>query len=310
MSITLASVPAFSSVCASAHRIDLSAYTLRTGAVCAALIAAAERGARVRVRLEGDPLDDAAGTLHAANAESIAALEAAGADAAPTGPQDPVLHMKAAVVDGVAWLDDRNWSGEGPETVVRDSDADDVAAVSAGLARGYGRDAHLATTKGPAQYLEADIIARAGNAALALESESFGTGTIYDALLHRARAGLPTRLLVAGREALALGKSAENERRRLSHLQSLGVEVRTGDPRGRDFDEKIAVTTGAAWVGSTNATYARGDAGRQRDWGMATRRPALVDGLSRAFERNWRDAAPFTGAGSATNAVHPADDRR
>ena len=75
--------------------------------------------------------------------------------------------MKAAVVDGVAWLDDRNWAGSGSETVVRDSDPDDVAAVAAAVAGRPGADRHLATTKAGAQRLESAVIADAGSAPLA-----------------------------------------------------------------------------------------------------------------------------------------------
>jgi hypothetical protein len=278
----------------SAGSIALSSYTLRPGPVLDGLLAAARRGADVRVRLERDPFDDAAGTLHQANARALAQLRAAGAQVALRAPGEPVLHMKAAVVDGVAWLDDRNWAGGGAERVVRDSDPDDVTAVAAALAGRAGHDGHLATTKAAAQRLEGDVIRAAGPGRLDVESESFGNGPIYAALLRRARAGLPTRLLVAGREVAEAGNRIE--RAHLARLAALGVAVRRGD-RGRgDLDEKLAVTAGDAWIGSANATYARGAAGAQRDWGLATRAPAVRAGLRAAFERNWAAAIPLAGA--------------
>jgi hypothetical protein len=271
-----------------AHDVALTAYTLRDGGVRDALVAAAGRGAAVRVRLERDPLDDAAGTLHRANAEAVAALRAAGADAALTGPGEPVLHLKAAVVDGAAWLDDRNWATSGPQRILRDTDPDDVAVVRSAVAGGRGADGHLATTKSGALRLEADVIARAGAAPLEVETESFGSGTIDRALFHRAKAGLPTRLIVAGREVAASPHGREG--RRLERLAALGVEVRVGDPERGDLDEKLAVGGAGGWVGSANATYARGSFGAQRDWGMATRSPALLGDLRASFERNWRAA--------------------
>jgi len=280
--------------CERARSIDLSSYTLRAGSVRDALILAAKNGARVRVRLEANPIDDAAGTLHAANADTIARLRAVGADAGVTAPGSPVMHMKAAVVDGVAWLDDRNWAGSGSETVIRDSDRDDVAAVADGLAGGTGADGHLRTHKGAAQYLEADVIARAGPAPLLVESESFGSGLIYNALLHRAQAHEPSRLIVAGREALQAGPRGDVERHRLARLASFGVDIRVGSGGDDDLDEKLAVAPGNAWVGSTNATYARAAAGEQLDWGLATRDPGLVDTLRARFERNWQLAKPLS----------------
>ena len=293
VSIALSSVAAFAGAVAAARSVDFAAYTLPAGAVQDALVAAARAGAGIRVRLERDPFDDADGTLHTANAAAVAALTAAGADAALTQPGTPVLHMKAAVADGVAWLDDRNWADAGAQTVVRDSDADDVRAVADALTGAAGADAHLGTTKARAQWLEVAVVAAAGSAPLALESESFGSGAVYNALLARALAGQPTRLLVAGREAGQPGPAGDAERRRLARLAALGAIVRTGDRGGVDFDEKIAIGNGSAWVGSANATYARGDAGAQRDWGMLTRVPALIDGLRRAFEANWQAAEPL-----------------
>jgi hypothetical protein len=273
---------------ARARQIALTAYTLREGRVLDALVAAARRGAAVRVRLERDPLDDAAGTLHAANTAAIGRLRSAGASAETTKPGEPVLHLKGAVTDCVAWLDDRNWAAGGPQRILRDTDADDVAAIASALDGGAGADGHLATTKSGAQRLEADVIGRAGPAPLAVESESFGPGTIYNALLHRAEAHFPTRLIVAGREVAEAGN--RRERVLLTHLAALGVDVRVGDPKAGDLDEKLAVAGADAWVGSANATYAYGADGAQRDWGMATREPAVVDGVRASFERNW-DAA-------------------
>jgi hypothetical protein len=292
--IALTTAAGFVQTLAAARNVALTAYTLRPGAVLDALEAAARRGATVSVRLERDPLDDAAGTLHRANAAAVAALRAVGATAEATGPGEPVLHLKAAVVDGVAFLDDRNWAGGGAERILRDTDADDVAAVVSAVAGGPGSDGHLATAKSGAQRLEADVIAGAGSAPLVVESESFGNGTIYDALLRRAKAHEPTRLIVAGREVAERGN--RTERAHLAHLAALGVEVRVGNPRHGDLDEKLAVAEHDAWLGSANATYARGADGAQRDWGLATRQPDIADALRAAFERNWSAARPLADA--------------
>lgn len=289
--IALQTAAGFVSAVEHARTILLTSYSLHPGSVLGALEAAARRGAAVHVRLERDPLDDAAATLHRANAAAVAALRAAGASAELTGPNEPALHLKAAVVDGVAWLDDRNWAGGAAERIVRDDRADDVAAVASALAGGPGAGRDLATTKAGAQQLEASVIRTAGAAPLAVESESFGNGAIYSALLARARSHEPTRLIVAGREAAQAGN--RTERAHLAHLAALGVEVRAGDPK-HDLNEKLAVGGSGGWVGSANATSARGAAGEQRDWGLTTREPGVMDGLRAAFERNWSAARPWT----------------
>lgn len=261
----------------------LTSYTLPAGAVRAALGAAARRGASVRIRLEGHPFDDPHGSLRAANARAVAALRAAGADAALSEAGAP-LHLKAAVVDRVAWLDDRNWAASGA-TLVRDDDPADVAVVAAALAGRPARDAHLATTKADAQALELAAIRAAGFGPLAVATESFGAGAVSHALLERARSGRPARLLVARREA---GSAAGGrERSLLRHLAAAGVEVRIGDAA-----EKLAVGEREGWIGSANATYADGAFGGERDWGLITRERDAVDGLRSAFEREWRAARP------------------
>ena len=292
VALSLESAGSLVAALAVAHRITLTAYTLREGPVRDALVAAAGRGADVTVRLERDPLDDERRTLHRANRETVTALRAAGGTASLTNRGEPTLHMKAAVVDGVAWLDDRNWAADGPQRIVRDTDADDVAAVTSAVGGRPGVDRHLATTKAGALRLEADVIAHAGSAPLCVESESFGGGVIYDALLHRAKAGESTRLIVAGREVAE--SPGGREGKRLARLAALGVDVRVGDPQVGDLDEKFAVGGADAWVGSANATEAYGTDGAQRDWGLATRAPALVDDVRAAFERNWRAARPLT----------------
>jgi hypothetical protein len=289
--IALDNAAGFVRALARAHDVSLTAYTLHDGPVLRGLEAAAERGARVVVRVERDPLDDRAGTLHRQNAAALTALRAAGATARETAPGEPVLHLKAAVVDGTAWLDDRNWAGGGAERIVRDTARADVAAVASALAGGPGGNGRLATTKAAAQRLEAGVIDRAGAGPLLVESESFGNGAIYSALLRRARAHRPTRLIVAGREAAEAGNRLE--RAHLQRLAQLGVRIRVGNPRRADLDEKLAVAPRAGWVGSANATYARGPAGAQRDWGLATRSAPVVDGLRAAFERNWSAARPL-----------------
>lgn len=295
VSIAVASIPAFVAALASAHTIELTAYTLRDGSVRDALVAAAKRGAHVAVRLERDPLDDTAGTLHAANNDTVARLRAAGASASLTAPGEPVLHMKAAVADGVAWMDDRNWAGSGGEIVLRDDDADDVAAIASAVAGGTGSDHHLATTKSGALRLEGDVIANAGAAPLRVETESFGPGQIYNAILHRAQAGQPVQLIVAGREATAGDYHAAHELSLLHRLAALGVEIRVGDEHsGRgDVNEKFAIANGDAWVGSANATFAQKAMGAQREWGIATRQPAIIDRLGNEFDQNWASAIPL-----------------
>lgn len=296
--LNLEPIDGFVRALAGAGDVRLSAYTLRPGKVLDALVAAARRGAAVSVRLERAPYEPTGShELATQNRKTVSRLRAAGADAALTAPGDPPLHLKAALTDRTAWLDDRNWAGGDHEHLVRDRDADDVGVVRSALAGRPAADGHLATTKSRALRLEADVIDHAGSSPLDVESESFGSGAIDNRLLARAKAGAPTRLIVAGREYAQPANL--RERRELARLAALGVEVRIGDPAHGDLDEKCAVSAHDGWIGSANATYARGPNGAQRDWGLASRQRALIAGLERAFEQNWRAAQPLPGGSGA-----------
>jgi len=244
------------------------------------------------MRLQADPYGSDGDRQGRENAATVAAVNAAGGHAELVGgPGQTPWHMKAALVDGVAYLDDRNWAADGKETILRDTDADDVAVVGRTLAGTPARDGHLRTTKHDAIALESEVIRGAGATPVAVETESFGLGAIYADLLHRAEAHEPTRLLVSSLELAE--PAADRERRALERLAAAGVAVRSVEN-----DEKIAVAGERAWVGSANATYADGPAGDQIDWGLATRVPSLVTDLRAAFERNWSAGTSVSVAGS------------
>ncbi len=198
------------------------------------------------------------------------------------------MHLKAAVVDGVAYLDDRNWSAN-DETIVATSRASEVEAIRdaiAGRPRSAGR---LATEKAAALALEADAI-RHGGDRIDVESESFGASAISAGLRERVAAGAHVRLLVNAR--VAFERDSFRERALLRDLASRGVEVRVAPAA-----EKLCVAGERGWVGSANATYA-GEP--MTDWGLSLDDPAMLATLESTFERNWNAGRPFappTGTG-------------
>jgi phosphatidylserine/phosphatidylglycerophosphate/cardiolipin synthase-like enzyme len=267
-----------------AASIELSAYVLEPDApVARALEGAADRGARVRVRLEGapyagrQPSDDLAGR----NRRVAAELRAHGVAVHVTAKGELPVHMKAALVDGVAYLDDRNWPQDGRDTIVATSDADDVAAITSALAGKPSADGHLASEKHGALRLEARAIATASGDRIDVESESFGYSAVSKALYERARLGAHVRLLVAKRE---FEEGGATERAALRRLARAGVDIRVAVN-----DEKLCVAPDRGWIGSANATYAPAP---MLDWGMETRRPALLRDIAAAFERNWVNGRP------------------
>jgi hypothetical protein len=228
------------------------------------------------------------------NRDAVAAVRRAGGEAALLGPRDP-LHAKLAVIDDdVAFLDDRNWSDAGPQTILRDDDPADVALVRSALARRPASNARLEMVKPRSLRQECDVIADAASDALDVETESFGIGPVYDALVARAARGAPTRLLVAARELAEARARADlpdarrpNELAALDRLRAEGVDVRI-----TDASEKLAIGPHSAWVGSSNATRDWGSTAAQIDWGM--RVPAdLVEPLRARFAQLWDGAQPY-----------------
>ena len=267
-----------------AHDVTLTAYTLPEGTVLDALTGAAQRGAHVRVRLEGYIYKDD-GTVGSANAHAISQLRHAGADATfvheSVDTRDPMLHLKGAVVDRALFLDDRNWPDDGGDTIVRDSFSGDGQMVEdAAAGTGDRANSFFAVRKRDALASEARLIreAQPGDEVI-VESESFGAdNAVYSALDDVAKRGAHVRLLVAQREL----ENNVAERKAIDKLVHDGVQTRDCTD-----DEKFAVIRGArGWVGSANASAAFNHPD-QLDWGLRTDDCALLTHLCNVFESRW-----------------------
>jgi phosphatidylserine/phosphatidylglycerophosphate/cardiolipin synthase-like enzyme len=265
-----------------ARRILATAYLLPPGAMLRALEAAARRGAQVTVRLEGRPFFDH-GALSSCNQAAVHALARLGADARLVDRDGggPPLHMKAAVCDGVAYLDDRNFTGRGNEIVLRDDSVRDVRAIRTAAAdRPPIAGRSFWTTKSQALQGEARMLHIARRAQhVDVESESFTCrSSTYAALKRLAQQGVHCRLIVSKKEL---------DRRTVALLENAGVRVRAAD-----FNEKFALIEGRrAWVGSANATSPFYDPD-QIDWGARTSSRALVRALHARFRAQWEAAKP------------------
>jgi hypothetical protein len=272
--LSLSSVPDVLARIASARDVAFGAYFLPPGAARRALVDAARRGAHVSVTLQDDPYRNPRGkTL---NAGAARALREAGATVTLLRSDAVPFHLKAAVCDGAAYLDDRNWTARGPETVVADDDPQDVALVRDALAGHGGADAALATRKDEALRREAELVDRAGAAPVVVETEHVSTTPLTEALCRHARGGAATTLIVA--------PGAHRSRTEASALRKLaadGVAIRAGG-----HNQKLALAGDAAWIGSGNATGAAGRSARQLEWGVVTRDPPLVAAVRDTLARD------------------------
>ncbi len=269
----------------SAHDVAFGTYFLRPGRVADALIAAAKHGAGVTVTMQHDPYgggaDDDRPKLNEAVAER---LRDAGARVTLLDRDATAFHAKAAVVDGVAYLDDRNWTASGHEVVIADSNAEDAALVRAAIDGHGGKDDALATRKDEALKREAQLLTSSLDAPAIVESETIGNGPLTHALRVRGDAGAPTTLIVRHAKHRSTA-----ERKAIRALRDHGVRVLTNGS-----NEKLALVGGSAWIGSANGTgwHHTGKDGKsvstgdQVEWGLVTHEAELVDAVRAALARD------------------------
>ena len=248
-----------------------------------ALEAACDRGARVDVVLDGTPYRSGS-AIAAANAGSARELAGHGATVRLTTADEPALHLKAAVVDGTAYLDDRNWANGDRDTIVALDDPAAVATIGAAFDGRATKSGPLVTDKAAAVALEAATISAASGDRIDVETEAFGATVVSKALALRAAQGAHLRLLVSAAELR--GPGAPRERAALAKLAAAGVAIRT-----TASTEKLCSAGDSAWVGSANATFSPQPT---LDWGYRSEDPVLARGIARAFERNWQSATPST----------------
>ena len=275
MTLSLSSVPDVLGRIASAHDVAFGSYFLTRGPMRDALAGAARHGAHVAVSLQADPYRGS-GKRAPDNAASARVLRDAGAEVSLFARDQVPFHLKAAVCDGVAYLDDRNWTQRGPEIVVADDDPRDVALVRDALAGHGGGDAALATRKDEALHRELALIESAPHAAVIVETERVGASPLTAALRRHARGGAPTTLV--------LGRARDRSPSELATIARLagdGVVVREGGA-----NEKLALVGDTAWIGSGNATAAFGRGAGQLEWGLVTKNAALVGAVRTALARD------------------------
>jgi hypothetical protein len=285
-SVRLSSTAALLDAIGKADSIALGSYVLNPGSALVAALcrAAAYNHARVKVRL-GEGSHDS-GDVAATNQATADKLRASGIEVTQT---KSVEHLKAAVVDGVVYLDDRNWAAHGPQTVVADSRPKDVAAVRRALETGVpgrGSDS-FAVGKLDAQTLERHLIDSSSRSPLEVESETLTLDSRVEDALLRAAEHRRVRLIVS-REGISDAK----ERPALEQLARNGVEIRVGDDQTGVGNEKFCVAGSRAWLGSANATFT-GHGRGSLDWGLRTSGPGIVRALHDQFAKNWRASAPL-----------------
>jgi hypothetical protein len=268
-----------------ARSVTFSSYFLKPGEVEDALIAAAKRHADVRVRLDGD-LYAGSKARERDNLAAVAALRKAGADVQlvhRTDSDGPAMHMKAAVCDGVAFLDDCNWS-RGGDIVLRDGTPAHVRAIrEAILHRDAARTGRLSLTKFESLRAEAAAMRSARSREADVETEYLGTSTVYSAIRILLSEHVRCRVLVSERAF----KESSGTRSAAQKLAKAGADIRVVKS-----SDKFAVAGSHAWIGSANATsvFPRPD---DIEWSLTSPNRSVGRALRLRFNAHWREGNPI-----------------
>ena len=284
MTLSLSSVPDVLTRIASAHDVAFGSYFLTRGPVRDALAGAARHGAHVAVTLQADPYRGS-GARAPESAASARVLRGAGAHVSLLARDQVPFHLKAAVCDGVAYLDDRNWTQRGPEIVVADDDPRDVALLRDALAGHGGGDATLATRKDEALRRELALIESAPHAPVIVETERIGTSPISAALRRHARGGAPTTLVLgrardrSPREVATIARLAARRRRRARGRLEPKARARRrhGLDRLGERDGRVRPRRRSARVGDG---HARSGARRRGEIGARARRRVTASAVA------------------------------
>ena len=283
MALSLSSARAALAHIERAEHVAFGTYVLRPDgpAQRALLNAAHKKHGHVVVTLQRDPYNAPEATP--LNVASARALRRAGAHVRLLELDHTAFHLKAAVCDGVAYLDNRNWPKHGPQIIVADDAPRDVALLRASLTgHPAGSSRALALRKDVALARETALVRRAGGAPVIVESENIGASPLAGALQKHAAHGARTVLILGRWRHHTAAESALIEK-----LKKAGVDVReTGT------NAKMALAGNHVWIGSANATGAHDErTSGQADWGVVTGVKALVNAVKAALRSDGaRDA--------------------
>lgn len=280
--ISVSSTPEMLTAMHTARHVTFAAYFLKRGSIVEGLKQAAKRGAHVEVRLDGALYGGTA--RWSAESRTVArALRRSGADVKflhRDKHDGPGVHIKAAVCDHAAFLDDCNWA-RGGDTVMRDDTPAHLRAIRGAVLRreGCGIGA-LALTKYAALKAESAALrcgSRAGT--VEVETEELGASAVSRTLRELLARHVHCRVLVS--------EWAFKNGDHRTHDAALSLQKAGADVRMTKASEKLTIAGARAWVGSANASspyYNGGDI----DWSLATADPHIIRSLKAHFANHWR----------------------
>jgi hypothetical protein len=279
------SEPSFENVITGGKNIRFSTYLLDpTSTLEQALVNAASGGASVEVSLPSDSYVKTLGDVYQEDMESAANIEKAGGtvlwDAGTQSPNAEPLHAKLAIVDGVGYLDGRNW--DSTDVIVSETGAADLTAIGNAIALNPTDSPTLDTIKQDALSLETTYITDTSGSTIDYMTESFGAGNVANALIARAKAGASVHAIVLNSDV------SDTEKTTLTQMKQAGIDVELNPGSG---SEKLAIIGTTAWFGSSNSTTG---SPYQIDWGAVFSGSNVVSTLQSNFNSTLATCTPYS----------------
>ncbi len=264
----------FENVIAKGKNIRFSTYLLSPSSTLEqALVNAAKGGATLEVSLPSDSYVQSLGDVYQEDMESAQSIEAAGGtvmwDAGTQSPDNEPLHAKLAIVDGVAYLDGRNWDSS--DVIVSETASADLTAIGNAIALTPTDSPYLDTVKQDALALETTFVNDTPGTTIDFMTESFGAGNVANALIARAKAGATVHAIVLSSD------TSQTEDATLTQMQQAGIDVELNPASG---SEKLTIIGNSAWFGSSNATAG---SPYQIDWGAVFSSSSVLSTLQSNF---------------------------
>lgn len=274
----------FTSTLSAAHSICFSAYVFTSDSFNA-LDTAAKAGATETVVLpEEEQSTDQTDATDLQNDGATIVW-----DPGSTGGDNP-LHAKLAILDGVAYLDGRNW--DSTDVVIEDGTTADFTPIENALNLNPTSSTNLDTLKSNSLSREASYITGGtlgSGVTLRFMSESFGSNpTINAALEGAATSGATVEIIVLKSDET--GNTTEQTE--LTTLKNDGAQIRLNSAGG---SEKMSLLSNSSsgWFGSANSTKDTTTSTNYIDWGMTVTNSTVLSSLQSYFDTTWSSSTSY-----------------
>lgn len=274
--------------------VDVVVYILTSTDIVDALIAAHDRGVKVRVLLEKKPFNPNNPDLPLPlNKKTFQTLQASGIDVRYTDPRFTYTHQKTMIVDqATAYILTCNFSKSAfvsnREYGLINSSPSDVNEVLAIFNADWERrpytpsDPDLVVSPDNARARLLAFISSASRSVL-VQDEVMGDPEISEALGRRVQAGCDVRVQLAKFTPGPLGDTNALE---LAELNKYGVKQVRFMSKPVLHAKLIVVDDEAAYLGSINLTSNSMD--NNREMGAIIHDPAIVARLNKTAEQDWQ----------------------